>query len=128
MILSLVRLCGLPFFTGFFSKELALETTFTTGKWVFIFYLSYFPALCSITYTIRILKLVIFNFGLGSRVVWAPSSLNGFYFRIMPLILMSLIGGKYLKKKLYLSIVAVGIDPISKIYIPLFIFTLIFIT
>jgi len=60
ILVANIRLCGLPFLRGFYSKDLILEVVFCGGGGVLFFLLVLFATLLTLFYSIRF-RLYIFN-------------------------------------------------------------------
>ena len=54
-------LTGFPFLAGYYSKDLILETAFTSSTWVSLFFLLQFCCIFNSFYSIRSLYLVFFQ-------------------------------------------------------------------
>lgn len=61
LILSILNLCGFPFVSGFFSKDLILEGIFNINLNLFNLYILYFSILLTLRYSFRLLKFILFN-------------------------------------------------------------------
>lgn len=62
LILSVINLCGFPFISGFFSKDLILEGFFNINLNILNIIILYFSIILTLSYRIRLLYYVLFNF------------------------------------------------------------------
>lgn len=118
--LSLISLCGLPFLSGFFSKDLSLEgmlffsSSFGLSSLVFLIRLS------SLIYSVRILKLIIFSSTQLEPIFWSNKFISAYFYRMIPLVLISLVIGRVLKFILFLTPNFIFISCFIKLFIPVF--------
>ena len=62
IIIANIRLCGLPFLRGFYSKDLIIEIIFIKGKNIFIIFMLLFGTILTVIYSCRLNFLVAINF------------------------------------------------------------------
>merc|ERR1712062_666640 len=62
IIIANIRLCGLPFLRGFYSKDLIIEIIFIKGKNIIIIFLLLFGTILTVMYSCRLNLLIATNF------------------------------------------------------------------
>merc|ERR1712173_387931 len=62
MLIANIRLCGLPFLSGFYSKDLIIEILLIKGKNLFLFLSIIFGTMLTVLYSCRLSFLVSLNF------------------------------------------------------------------
>jgi NADH-ubiquinone oxidoreductase chain 5 len=62
IIIANIRLCGLPFLRGFYSKDLIIEIIIIKGKNLFLFYFMIIGTILTVLYSCRLNFLVRVNF------------------------------------------------------------------
>merc|ERR1712179_748113 len=62
MLVANIRLCGLPFLRGFYSKDLIIEILLIKGKNLFLFIFIIFGTILTVLYSCRLRFLVRLNF------------------------------------------------------------------
>ena len=73
-----LSLMGLPFLTGFYSKDLILELSFSSPTHIFVYTLLLFAAFCTAYYSARTMLLVFWGKPAGSLKVFAGAHEPGF--------------------------------------------------
>jgi len=61
-----MALCGFPFISGFYSKDIILELFFLTKINIFIFLIVFAATILTLTYSVRLTFYMFFN-NIGSR-------------------------------------------------------------
>jgi NADH-ubiquinone oxidoreductase chain 5 len=88
-----LRLCGIPFMSGFFSKDLILEIIMIGGINVFIFLIAMVSTALTVIYTVR-LTMYIFRGSLNSEPIFSLLEIDKtIKIRILILLLLSCVGG-----------------------------------
>ena len=96
-LIGTLSIISLPFFSGFYSKDLILENTFFSYN--FIYFISILGALLTVSYSLRLLYLVFFNKPKSLNII--SNHINDLYFNTFNILLIgSLIFG-YLFKSLF---------------------------
>jgi len=96
ILVANIRLCGLPFLRGFYSKDLILEVVFCSGGRVTFFFLVLFATLLTLFYSIRF-RLFIFNAGRVRESFSAESDVSSvLLLGPICLIFPSIMGGYFL--------------------------------
>merc|ERR1712227_599511 len=62
MIIANIRLCGLPFLSGFYSKDLIIEIVIIKGKNIFLFFMLILGTSLTVIYSCRLNFLISLNF------------------------------------------------------------------
>ena len=62
IIVANISLCGLPFLSGFYSKDLIIEFLFIKGKNIFIVFMLLFGTILTVIYSYRLNFLIAINF------------------------------------------------------------------
>lgn len=120
-IISSIALCGFPFLSGFYSKDIIIEFFFQTKINFFIERLIFFSTLFTLTYSVRLMYFVFFN-NIGKRHFLNLGESTGMLVPMRFLIILSLIAGGWLRGFMF---------PLNFIYLPpwlkLLIITIIFL-
>lgn len=76
MLVGTLSLCGFPFFSGYYSKDAIIETSFYSSSSLstFVYWLGLLATFCSSFYSFRLLYLVFFGFFSGYRPIWSRVS------------------------------------------------------
>lgn len=91
-IISSIALCGFPFLSGFYSKDIIIEFFFQTKINFFIERLIFFSTLFTLTYSVRLMYFVFFN-NIGKRHFLNLGESTGMLVPMRFLIILSLIAG-----------------------------------
>lgn len=83
MLVSNLSLVGVPFLSGFFSKDLILEVSLLKGTYVFVMFLLFFSCVLSLVYRLRMIKVRILIENLGLFSLKFFSSLNSIIIGIL---------------------------------------------
>lgn len=59
-VVANIRLCGIPFMSGFYSKDLILETLLISSINVVIFFIAFFATLLTVAYSLRVIYFIYF--------------------------------------------------------------------
>ena len=126
--LSLFSLCGLPYLTGFYSKdfffEISINSNFRTVEFFFIILIG----LLSIFYSLRFfIYLILFNLKNYHILKWKYKFLNPFLSRKILLLILSIIMGKFLRRNLIIRFNIIFFELFRKIFITLFLLRIIMI-
>nr|AFG23314.1 NADH dehydrogenase subunit 5 [Teleogryllus commodus] len=95
-LISNLALCGMPFLSGFYSKDLILELSLMSNSNLLIFMLFFLSTGLTVCYTFRLIYYVVvgeFNF---SSIHCLGDENYGFIGPMFMLVLMSVIGGSLL--------------------------------
>ncbi len=88
-----LSLCGVPFLTGFFSKDLILEILIIRDINFFIFFLAMLATALTVVYSVRLAYLIFFN-SLNSEPIFKLSEIDfTIKISISVLLILSCIGG-----------------------------------
>lgn len=88
-IAASMALCGFPFLSGFYSKDLILEIYFISGTNIFMYLLIFFSTVFTLTYSVRLMYYLFFS-SLGGRSIAAMEEESGMLGPIRVLFIMSL--------------------------------------
>jgi NADH-quinone oxidoreductase subunit L len=71
MLIGFLGLVGMPFFSGFFSKESILISIFTSTSIInkFLFYILFFSAILTCFYSVKCIKFIFFSNYRGSKYI-----------------------------------------------------------
>jgi len=118
LVISLFRLCGLPFLSGFYSKDIGLESSFLVNSNFALLLFSFLISISSVVYSTRILKIIIFSPNKTLPILWVDSKNNFYYKNIIILTLLSLISGNFIQTKLFKRLNFIFISSFNKAIIP----------
>lgn len=81
MLLGTLSLCGFPYFSGFYSKDLIVEASFQADFHFssLVYWLALFTTFFSSFYSFRLLYLVFFSFPAGYRSAYSQAAEPSFY-------------------------------------------------
>ena len=108
MVIGSLSLAGFPFFSGFYSKDLIMESSFfsftTSGTLGYIFAL--FSIFTTSFYSIRLLYFVFFPHNKGRETTLIKNAVDPDFFMLVPLIVLSFfsIFGGYLFFEMFVGI------------------------
>lgn len=88
-----LRLCGIPFIRGFYSKDLILELIMINGRRLLVVFLSIFATGVTVAYSCRITKLIFFSLPIFERGGNIAERDNTILLGMLILLLPSIIGG-----------------------------------
>ena len=94
IVVSLIRLCGIPFIRGFFSKDFFLEIRYLGEYSIFIKFYLIFYCLLSFLYSIRLIVKILLTQEIRNLLKWYSWKLDAYYKRIVILYILSIRGGK----------------------------------
>jgi NADH-ubiquinone oxidoreductase chain 5 len=92
-ICSSIALCGFPFLSGFYSKDIILELIFISKINIFILVIIFLATMFTLTYSIRLSFYIFFN-NMGNRSFLNLSEEIGILLPITILIIFSLFAGR----------------------------------
>lgn len=92
IIISSMALCGFPFLSGFYSKDILLELYFLGGPNLFILMLIFFSTIFTLTYRVRLAYFIFLN-NIGGKRVVGLSEKFGILAPIRVLLLLSTTAG-----------------------------------
>jgi len=103
LLCALMRLVGLPFLTGFFSKDIALESIFSINSSWFLVFAVFTTRLGRLTYSVRIFKIILLSRKQLTSIVWVlvGGGGGGYMRKTFPLLIAGISGGKFLKLTLF---------------------------
>jgi NADH-ubiquinone oxidoreductase chain 5 len=110
-IISSMALCGFPFLSGFYSKDIVLEVYFIAGPNIFIHLFVFLATMFTLTYRVRLVYFIFFN-NIGGRGVVRIEEETGIITPMSLLLTMSLIAGGWLRSTLF---------PLGFIFLPLWV-------
>ena len=93
IIIANIRLCGLPFLRGFYSKDIIIEIVIIKGKRFFLFFLLIIGTRLTIIYSCRLNFLISLNFIKVESFYNIRENSNLIIVGIMFLLPLSIIGG-----------------------------------
>merc|ERR1712115_637678 len=93
IIIANIRLCGLPFLRGFYSKDLIIEIILIKGKNLFLFFIFIFGTILTVMYSCRLNFLVGLNFLKSEPLFLISENSNFILIGIIFLLPFSIIGG-----------------------------------
>ena len=93
IIVANISLCGLPFISGFYSKDLIIEILIIKGSNIFIFFLIIFGTILTVLYSFRLNFLVSINYIKIERYYFMSENYFYIILGIILLLPLSIIGG-----------------------------------
>merc|ERR1711893_419946 len=93
IIVANISLCGLPFISGFYSKDLIIEILIIKGSNIFIFFLIIFGTILTVLYSCRLNFLVSINYIKIERYYFMSENYFYIILGIILLLPLSIIGG-----------------------------------
>ena len=93
IIIANIRLCGLPFLRGFYSKDIIIEIVIIKGKRFFLFFLLIIGTRLTVIYSCRLNFLISLNFIKVESFYNISENSNLIIVGIMFLLPLSIIGG-----------------------------------
>ena len=93
IIIANIRLCGLPFLRGFYSKDIIIEIVIIKGKRIFLFFLLIIGTRLTVIYSCRLNFLISLNFIKVESFYNISENSNLIIVGIMFLLPLSIIGG-----------------------------------
>jgi len=93
IIVANIRLCGLPFLRGFYSKDLIIEILIIKGKNFFLFYFIIIGTILTVLYSCRLNFLVSINFLKSESLFFISENSIFMIIGIFFLLPFSIIGG-----------------------------------
>jgi len=109
-IISSMALMGLPFLSGFYSKDIILEIYLINDINVFIFIVIIIGTFFTVSYSIRLYYLIIFN-NLGVKTFLNMKEEVGISLPMGVLLILTVIGGGFIRLEFF---------PVVGIFIPVF--------
>lgn len=109
-ICSSIALCGFPFLSGFYSKDIILELVFISKINIFMFIIIFIATILTLTYSIRLSFYMFFN-NMGGRNLLNLSEEMGILIPMTLLVSFSLFAGGWIRIYFF---------PISFIFLPVF--------
>lgn len=116
-ICSSIALCGFPFLSGFYSKDIILELFFIEKINFFMFLIIVLATLFTVSYSVRLRFFIFFN-NLGIRRLINLREERGMLSPMRVLLFLSVLGGGFMR---------VFIVPLNLIFIPLLLKSIILI-
>ena len=93
MLVANIRLCGLPFLRGFYSKDLIIEILLIKGKNLFLFIFIIFGTILTVLYSCRLRFLVRLNFLKSESLFFISENSTFIVLGILILLPFSIAGG-----------------------------------
>merc|ERR1712173_481705 len=93
IIIANIRLCGLPFLRGFYSKDLIIEILIIKGINIIIFFILIFGTMLTVIYSCRLNFLVAINFIKIESYFFISEKSTYIIFGILFLLPFSILGG-----------------------------------
>ena len=87
------RLCGIPFTSGFYSKDLCIELFVSSNQLMLIMCIFYVATCLTAAYTTRFIILVISSFSLSPNIWWINDKDVFINFSILALLPLAVAGG-----------------------------------
>lgn len=106
-VISSIALCGFPFLSGFFSKDVILEIFFIRRINLSIFIFIILSTFFTLTYSVRLIYLIYFK-GIGPKIFLNLAEESGILLPIRVLILISIFIGCFIRLEFF---------PITTIYL-----------
>nr|YP_009480516.1 NADH dehydrogenase subunit 5 [Cryptopygus terranovus]APC61723.1 NADH dehydrogenase subunit 5 [Cryptopygus terranovus] len=97
---SSLALCGFPFLSGFFSKDMILEMYFMSAMNVFMFLIVFFATMFTLTYSVRLMYYIFFN-NLGCRSFLNLGEELGMITPMSFLIFLSVFAGSWMSSNIF---------------------------
>lgn len=110
-ICSSMALCGFPFLSGFFSKDIILELFFTSEMNLFIFIAVTLATVFTVTYSVRLMYFLFFK-NYGVKGVINMSDEVGIVAPISVLVVITVLRGGFMRVEFF---------PTNLIYLPIFV-------
>jgi NADH-ubiquinone oxidoreductase chain 5 len=92
-IIASIALCGFPFLSGFYSKDIILEMIISSQLNSFILIVVFLATIFTLTYSVRLTYFVFFN-NLGRKARLSMGEAFGITFPITFLVLISIMFGR----------------------------------
>lgn len=108
-ICSSMALCGFPFLSGFYSKDMILELFFIRKMNFFMLVVVFLATMFTLTYSVRLIYYLFFN-NLGLKSLVNLGEESGMLLPISLLVLLSLIAGGWMRVFMF---------PINFIFLPI---------
>jgi NADH-ubiquinone oxidoreductase chain 5 len=89
---SSIALCGFPFLSGFYSKDVILEVYFLGGSNIFILFIIFMSTMLTLTYRVRLMYYIFFN-NMGGKSIFIISEDAGMAIPISLLVIFSVVAG-----------------------------------
>nr|WRO45045.1 NADH dehydrogenase subunit 5 [Fissocantharis tridifformis] len=124
--ISNLSLCGLPFLTGFYSKDLILEFMSMTYLNMFVYFVFYFSIGLTVSYSFRLTKFVLMsknNLMVYMNIMEGKVMLKG----MMGLIFFVIFGGSMMNWMMFDSLYFICIPLVMKFMVMIYIFLGMFI-
>nr|YP_009032778.1 NADH dehydrogenase subunit 5 [Folsomotoma octooculata]AGL95078.1 NADH dehydrogenase subunit 5 [Folsomotoma octooculata] len=102
-ICSSMALCGVPFLSGFYSKDLILEMFFMKSMNTIMFFIIFLATLFTLTYSVRLMYFIFFN-NMGVRALLNLGETLGMTYPMGGLMFLSMYGGCFMGAKLFPSV------------------------
>jgi len=115
-IISSIALCGFPFISGFYSKDLILEIYFIGGINIFITVFIVMAIFFTLTYSVRLMYIIFYRTMGGKSLVSLAEEL-GMLLPMGVLLLLTLILGSFIRSNFF---------PLAYIFLPLVIKLMVF--
>ena len=93
ILIANIRLCGLPFLRGFYSKDLIIEILLIKGKNLFLFFFIIFGTILTVLYSCRLRFLIRLNFLKSESLFFISENSTFIILGILFLLPFSIIGG-----------------------------------
>lgn len=127
LMLANLRLCGMPFLSGFYSKDLILEALLLRDFCWIAMVIGFLGTSLTVAYSIRIRGLLINKILAGEKVNTASDRDTSMLTGMAILVPFSVVGGFSLRRQLVASPMVIVLPMWLKLFIPAAIFTGVFL-
>jgi len=101
-ICSSMALCGVPFLSGFYSKDVILELYFRGGMNLLIYIFIFLATIFTLTYSVRLIYFIFFN-NFGRKIIMNLRERAGILIPMSLLLALSLFAGAFIRSILFPS-------------------------
>nr|UAA82139.1 NADH dehydrogenase subunit 5 [Platyneura mayri] len=116
LIISTLSLCGMPFMSGFYSKDMILENFFMMKFSMIIYLFTLISTMLTLMYSLRLIYY-LFNKNFMLNCMFNIKDNKKMNYSMLSLMLMSMMFGWYLNWMIYLNIELIFLSMIEKLLI-----------